>query len=301
MKHFLIPLLAAVLVFLPVAHAEEKLITWAVIELPPVSMFTIPNPEKLTDLGNGSTDIALRAIAAHLPDYQHRVIIANVPEILAKMSAAEPVCVGSALRTPLTEKFAYFTERGITPPPNLIIRKKDVEKVTGGAATISLKALMQRKDVIGSIVSQRPYTPAIDALVQQAQSQSQSQLSQVPSARYSSILKLLDAGLIDYTIEFSYVAEYFNRQGMLQNELIDVPLEEATDPMPVVVMCTKSAWGAQAIRDIDKAIRAAVSEKELRQALLQWLPAPLQSRIRPQVRCLLQAASDSADTRTGVT
>jgi len=137
---------------------------------------------------------------------------------------------------------------------------------------------MQRKDVTGSIVAQRPYTAGIDALVNQPQSQ----LSKVPSARYSSILKLLDAGLIDYTIEFPYVAEYFNRQGLLQNELIAVSLDEAPDPMPVDVMCTKSPWGAQAIRDIDKAIRIAVGEKDLRQALLQWLPAPLQAEYAPK-------------------
>jgi len=69
MKAFLIHLLASVLVLLPSAHAEEKTILWAVIELPPISMFTIPNPEKLSDLGNGSTDIALRAIAAPQPDH----------------------------------------------------------------------------------------------------------------------------------------------------------------------------------------------------------------------------------------
>lgn len=61
----LIPWMAPLLA----AGTQEKVITWAVIELPPVTMFAIPKPEKLSDLGNGSTDIAIRAIAAHLPDY----------------------------------------------------------------------------------------------------------------------------------------------------------------------------------------------------------------------------------------
>lgn len=277
---------------IPAKSAEKKELTWAVIELPPVTMFTIRNPADLSDLGNGSSDIATRAIAAHLPDYQHKVVSTSVAGVVSDMAAGKPLCVPSALRSPETEKVAYFTSRGISPPAHLVIRKANVERIAKGEKTVSLEKLLLRKDLFGSIGTIRPLGRGIDELVDKPQKQ----LKQIDTTKYGSLLQQVDAGRTDYTIEFPYVVGYFNGQSVFGNELVAIPLDEAVDLTTVYVACTRSPWGAQMIREIDKAIRSAIKEdKGIRTALLRWLPVNLQADYGPKFEAYFkQRLSESA-------
>lgn len=262
-----------------VQGTEEKILTWAVIELPPVTMFTIRNPTELSDLGNGSSDVATRAIAAHLPAYVHKVASATAASAVADMRAGKPMCLGAALRSPEIEKVAYLTQRGITPPAHLVIRKTDLERITGGAKSVSLKKLLQRKELSGLIGTIRPLGQGIDELIDKPQKQ----LKQIATVQYGSLLKAVDSGKTDYTIELPYVVGYFTGQEVFKNELVVVPLDEAVDLTPVHVACTRSPWGAKMIREMDGAIRAAIREdKGIRTALLRWLPVKLQAEYAPQ-------------------
>ena len=80
------------------------MITWAAIELPPSTNLLKPYPETLDDLGDGASDIITRAIAARIPDYQHKVVGLNAPRLFAEMTAGKPMCIGSAPKTPDAEK-----------------------------------------------------------------------------------------------------------------------------------------------------------------------------------------------------
>jgi len=263
----------------PAGAADDKTLTWAVIELPPVTMFTIRNPTALSDLGNGSSDVATRAIATHLPGYEHRVVNASVSSAMADMRAGKSLCLGAALRSPEIEKVAYLTPRGITPPAHLVIRKSDVERITGGAKSVSLKTLLRRRDLSGTIGTIRPLGLGIDELIDKPQRR----LKQVPTAQYGSLLQAVDAGRTDYTIELPYVVGYFTGQEVFKNDLVAIPLDEAVDLTPVYVACTRSPWGAQMIREMDTAIRAAIKEdKGIRTALLRWLPVKQQSDYAPR-------------------
>lgn len=284
----------------PVLCDEKPVLTWAAIELPPITMFRVNSPDSLADLGEGSTDIATRAITAHLPGYQHKIVSASVNRIISDMAAGKPLCLAAALRAPETEKVAYFTSRGITPPNHLVVRRKDVERITQGARSVSLAKLLLRQDIFGMIGAKRPLGPGIDELTVKPQKQ----LKQVPythfTTLYSSLMRSIDTGQTDYTIELPYVVEYYNRQAIFFNELVAIPLEEAAEPETVYVACTRSPWGARMIVEMDTAIRAAIREdRGIRNALLHWLPTNLQgeytSRLDVYFKNRLLEASPKTD------
>lgn len=271
----------------PATSAEENSLTWAVVELPPIIILTVPNPASLADLGNGSTDVALRAIATHLPGYQHKVVSTSATRVIADMVAGKPLCVPAVVPSPELARAVYLTSRGITPPSYLVIRKNDMARITRGAKSVSLEKLLQRKDLVGMIDAKRPQGRGIDELIAKPQKQLKLATFTHFTTIYSSLMKNIDTGEVDYTLELPYVMEYYNRKKIFLNELVAIPLDEAAAPNTVYVACTRSPWGARVIRDIDAAIRAAISEDKgvisklsnqgIRQALLYWLPETLQA------------------------
>jgi uncharacterized protein (TIGR02285 family) len=261
---------------------ERPVITWAVVELPPISIFKTSNPTRLKDLDNGSTDITTRAIAAQLSDYEHKVLSVSTTRIITDMSAGKPLCLGAVLPSPEIEHIAYLTPRGITPPAHLIVRKSDQQRITQGAVAVSLTSLLADEKLTGLIDARRPQGKGIDELITKPQKQLKKAQFTHFTAQYSSLLNSVDTGESDYTIELPFVMEYYNRKKVLANELVAIPLIEASTPHTVHVACTKSPWGAKVIREMDSAIRAAIKDdRSMRSALLHWLPENLQTEYAP--------------------
>lgn len=265
--------------FGPHASAEEKSITWFVNDWSPVFIFDRPKPESIAEIG-GYAGIAMKAIAAHLPNYSHRLMPSNAGRFWEEIKSGQSLCFATALKTPEREKIVYFSAVQLIPQQHLVIRKDSLSAIAQGTKNprvLSLAKLAQRDDIAGSLELNRSYTPVIDAIPDAPGSK----LKKVGLPSLGMLPRALDAGRIDYIVEYPIVIESMNKQMPFTNELMTIPLEEAPQPLVTYVVCTRNAWGAQAITDIDKAIRLAANEAEFRGALLPWLPAPLAGRFKP--------------------
>ncbi|KAF0814043.1 hypothetical protein IGB42_01723 [Andreprevotia sp. IGB-42] len=279
MNHTLLPgLLLAISTV--AAASDARVLTWAIRDWPPV--FIVPTqtaPKSVTQLGNGVADQNMAALIAHMPEYEHRFVYANINRIFADMAAGTPECFAVALKTPEREKAAWFTRNFLLPPMHMVVRKDQLARITAGSNGMAVEALSKRSDLAAYVENGRSYGAAVDSLVKTAPGVFRS----MTVTESGQLIRMLDAGRMDYTFEYPYVVEYMQRQFPFRNELALLPIAEAATPLTSYVACTRNAWGLQAIRDIDRAIRMLARTQAFRQPLYDWLSPELRDRYRPQI------------------
>jgi uncharacterized protein (TIGR02285 family) len=264
-------LIAPALLFAaPAATAEEKSIVWAMNDFPPNFIFPDGKlPTTAAELGQGYGDRSMANIIARLPQYQHQFLQANVPRIMAQMEHGLNLCFASVNKTPSREKFAYFTPIFLHPPMGLVIlhdrpSTSALQKGPQSLATI----LKEHKDFQGYVESGRSYNPDIDSLI----SQGNSGLQKITVPNTGHLLRMLDAGRMDYTLEYPMMVEYQSKKMIVKNKLSVIPLVEAPEWIASYVACTRNPWGQERIHDIEAAIRDAARSQAFRDSLTQWIP-----------------------------
>ena len=250
---------------------EDKVITWAVTRWPPIMTFKNASPQSLDDMGDGITDQVILKLAANLPGYQHRFMTSNIPRIWKEIADGHALCSAATLWTPERARLTYMTPMLIIPPLHLVVRRDRLKAVTRGAAAVSIRALAQRKDIVGYLEVERSYGPAINAMPDDPGLSLHRMV--VPTG--TQLITMLDIGRMDYTVEFPMVIEYMRRQGQLRNDMVVVPLQEAPNDNPNYVACTRNAWGESVTRDIERAVQLAEKDHDFRHVMTRWLPAEI--------------------------
>ena len=151
------------------------------------------------------------------------------------------------------------------------MRKESLQQITQGGSSVALSGLRARGDIKGLLLVKRSYGPIIDAMTDTPG------LERISTTDNQNLLRMLDGKRMDYTIEYPYVLEYMRRQSTFRNELVTVPLAETSKPLVGYVACTRNAWGAAVMADIDKAIRGAARDEAYREAAVHWLPVEQQT------------------------
>ncbi|HSY26785.1 MAG TPA: TIGR02285 family protein [Burkholderiaceae bacterium] len=267
----LILLIAPVLLFAtPSATAEEKSIVWAMNDFPPNFIFPDGKlPTTVAELGQGYGDRSMANIIARLPQYRHQFLQANVPRIMAQMEHGSNLCFASVNKTPSREKFAYFTPIFLHPPMGLVVlRDRQSTSVLQSAPQSLANILKQHKDFQGYVESGRSYNPDIDSLI----SQDNASLRKITVPNTGHLLRMLDAGRMDYTLEYPMMVEYQSEKMIVKNKMSVIPLVEAPDWIASYVACTRNPWGQERIHDIEVAIHDAARSQAFRDALNHWIP-----------------------------
>jgi uncharacterized protein (TIGR02285 family) len=264
------------------ATADDKSIVWAMNDFPPNFIFPDGKlPTTAAELGQGYGDRSMANIIARLPQYQHQFLQANVPRIMAQMEHGLNLCFASVNKTPSREKFAYFTPIFLHPPMGLVIlhdrqSTSVLQKSPQSLATI----LKEHKELAGYVESGRSYNPDIDSLI--SKSSGSLQMITVPNTGH--LLRMLDAGRMDYTLEYPMMVEYQSKKMIVKNKLSVVPLVEAPDWIASYVACTRNTWGQERIHDIEAAIRDASRSQSFRDALDQWIPPEYLAEHRAKIK-----------------
>ena len=252
------------------ACAQENTVTWGVVDWAPT--FILKNgktPTKPEDLGNGLIDRVTASLAARMPAYHHVFLQANLQRIFAEIAVGNHICYAGAFKTPEREKIAYFSPSILTSTVALIVREDRIQKLQLQGASTSLKHLIEeRTDLSGYIESGRSFSPMIDQVLQSG-GKNQRRIT-VP--RTGHLLQLLDAGRMDYTIDYPYVVEYQSRLGQFKNSLLAIGLDDAPAVATAYVACPRTAWGKDVMLHIDAALRDAAHDTTFRHAATDWLP-----------------------------
>jgi uncharacterized protein (TIGR02285 family) len=272
------------------APEAQKQITWMMLDWPPLTILRGETaPGSPAQLGAGVADRKLAELIARLPQYRHGFQLSSRPRVWEAMRDGQNVCDVLALKTPDREALAYFTPFMLVPPLSLVVRADLKQRITQGAGTVSLTALMKKSEFAGAIEVSRSYGPELGPLLTDAVGT----LNRVSGPRNGFMVQLLAVGRYDYTLEYPMVVEYMRQQQMLSQALEVVPLKEAQSWAVSYVACTRNAWGKAVIQDIDAAIREAAAGRPYREALLPWLPAAYWARNRQRLNAFYDERAKS--------
>lgn len=260
---------------LPAAlHADPLRILWVVSHNPP--MFSLANgraPQRPDQLGQGELDGMLRLLTQRMPQYRHEFVVAEYPRLEALAKAGEPVCSNLLLRTPERLSWLHFTHTHVP------LQARQIHFVTRAellprlglkpGAVVDLAALLARPELKGLLERKRSYGKEVDALLQR---QGQALLAQAMPRRGTNLLRMLEAGRMDYTLEYGVTVANFKRSEANGAALVALPLSGAPPTTArATLACVRNALGREHIAAVDAAVRRLAAEKPREAWMQSWL------------------------------
>lgn len=214
----------------------------------------------------------------HWPEVKHEIVQANAKRSWQLIAQGEPVCHGSALRTPEREKLAYFSPTQMGPPLQLIARRDKLAALPlDSTGEVDLARLLADARLQGALVSGRSYGPYIDKALSPLPANKT--LTFYAAADYGSkILPMLLAGRADYTIEQDMALSVGRDNNPQMVALVSLPIRGASELIAAGVACPRNAWGLAAIHEIDKRLGTPAGAAMLRESFERWLTPELRQR-----------------------
>ena len=259
--------------------ADKPVMTWLLLDLPPTSIIV---DGKLTD---GISDSTLKLIIQEWPEVDHKIVVVNGARGMAYLAEGFPACFAGIIMTPEREKLAYFSQTHQAAPLQLIARADVVGKLAKNSKGEVMPAtLFDRTDLRGIVVPQRSYSPVLDALLNLRGPQSGIR-NALAADSGANILKMLNLGRGDYTLEYDFVLAYQQKKNpeLLQPPgLKSVPIAGTASPR-VGIGCPHTDWGREAVMKIDAIMVKIAKHPDYLNSQTKWLtPDALKSFKRAQ-------------------
>lgn len=251
---------AALLLALPPAHAQTKdTIVWGWADFAP---YSIPNGK---DRNQGLLDDARSLVMERLTGYEHKQIGAPIPRISAEIENGKNWCWFGPYQTPVREKFALFSlPVAIELPHRIIVNQASLARFEA-MGNLSLEQMLVSGKLTTLFTRGRSYGARIDDILLRHPLNE----SQWHSSMTQPLLMIL-AGRIDYTVEYSLVANYNARMSGQTGKLSALPFKEMTPYEFRRVMCPKNKWGEKVITDINAILRAERPSARYRKIAEKW-------------------------------
>lgn len=244
-----------------VENTNKKSIPWGVTDWPPYYILDGTNG------GEGKIDLLKKILQKNIPEYKFVDVQSDIPKTIELWKQNRNVCAGSVLKTPEREKWAYFTALSFIAPHEYVavVAKKDM--LPKGSEIMSFKELTSRKDLKGVVIHDRSYGPVIDDLIKKAES---NLTALNPSEGYIPLLKMVQKGRFDYTIEYESVVAAYNERIKPEKPVYSKLLKETSPSAIIWVACTKNAWGREVVARIDEVLKKSANKREYHAAVESW-------------------------------
>lgn len=261
------------------AHAEDN-IPWVVMNWPPINFLENgAAPASPNQLGKGVADREMRELITLLPKYKHSFTLSNIQRVWAEMGSGQNLCHAASYKTPEHLKVAYMVPAMITSGIAIVVRHDHAAAFGLNVPVISLKEFLSKhKYLIGHVEAGRSYGSGVDSLLETEGSR----LQRMIVGTTGELLRSLDLGRIDFTLEYPAVVSYKLQQAKFEHEIDVIDLDDEPQSNVVYVACTRNAWGKQAIKDIALAIKNVSATKAYRNAIYDWLPKNSLKHLKPQ-------------------
>ncbi|SMC17645.1 conserved hypothetical protein [Andreprevotia lacus DSM 23236] len=277
-----------------VTHAQElPQINWVLLDWQPVFLLHEgQTPGSPQELGSGMADKALKLLAARLPQYRHQYRRGDSQRAFGEMARGQPVCFFPSFQTEERRKFAYQLPAMMTVPHQLVIDQAQQARFRTDADGVSLAGLRKQAVLRGYVEKGRSYTSALDVLIDAPGSA----IRRIAQPEKSHLLRLLDSGQIDYTIEYPYVVSFQTQNGVFNHTLVTLPINELTTPLVWHISCTRNEWGKVVSRDLAQALRDLAGEADWRQISEQGLSAATTQRYHARFKAFYDALKLNGNT-----
>jgi uncharacterized protein (TIGR02285 family) len=256
------------LVLFPAISWADNVITWMEAEFPPGYIHEGPFR------GMGYQDIITTILKDNLPDYTHNRIVCSLSRMNHEFQQGKPVCSVSQYKTPERENLLYFSIPSTFTFPNRLIILKNRLKDYDHSDQVSLDDLLKKEVRIG-ISRDRSYGAAIDSVLDKY---SESGKIFVHSGKdvFESLLKMLLMGRLDFMLGLPEEAVYVAKQIGAKDKIATIGIVETNekyDDWMGYAVCSKTDWGKQVIRKINRILIEQRRRPAYRSAYERWLDA----------------------------
>lgn len=265
-------LLIAFIVIIPFmnGHSEtsKETIIWPYFSYPP--MYIV---EGKTVKGFGG-DI-MHLLMNQLTEYHHIPVNAPPVRIFKNIEHGEQYCAIGLVKTPDRERYMHFSRPcRVALPDVVIIRTSDRDRFNA-THNISLRRLLQNRDLVMGNIRDASFGPEIDALIARFGKAAKTEQLSGTEATHG-LLKMLVSKRTDWFIwdptSILIVAKKLN----LTDQFLMFPIREAKPSISVgYVACPKNEWGRKVIRRIDEVLRRETKTEQYLGYFTPWIPENL--------------------------
>jgi len=245
---------------------KEDSITWFILDLPPFFI------TKGSDKEKGLADQIQKMVSERLDGYRFSNKVANASRIAKELKEDECVCfAGEFYGNP---GFLTSVPTILLLPHNIIVRKKDLH-LYGNGNYVSLKRLLQNKNLILGTASDRLYGPELD-IVLKKHTKGKNVYHRSGKDTLDGLLGMLIKGRVDYLIEYPVSIAYAAKRLGVLDKLATITIEENVDAPPIrgAIRCPDTEWGRKIINDINKILLKIRVLPEYRKIIKDWAVPP---------------------------
>lgn len=204
----------------------------------------------------------LEQLQAAVPHYDHHVIRGTADKALRLWKEGKNICVLPILKTPERMAIGEFTAFLVVPPYRIVVKNSQVDSILVKQEMVSVKNLMTSKNLKGGVILHRSYGETLDRMLTTIPEEKRNWSMVEPQEGWETILRMIQSGRIDYTIEMAEFVRYFNKKNGKGPVLVAVPIKELKNPIVAYVACSKNKWGQDLIKIIDKRMQSIAAEKD---------------------------------------
>ena len=267
---------ALLLLWIPGTLADTagtiKEITWLQSATPPFHL----NKTKLNPHG-GLCDNLIEQLIEYLPSLKHTRIVMPQKRIGKNLDEGRNVCFPCMIhRTTDTARATYSIPTAVYPPFHIITTTKNATKINKkhGQPVKLVNLLIDPEFVFGQSAA-RKFTPKLNEIARNTQVYNSASLSWSSENESKTVISRINHGYIDYTIDYPFMADYFNRENKL-NRIVSLNFEANQAPFVMgAIGCSSSApngFAQQAIKKINRVLTQKIlPSKTYQQGQHFWL------------------------------
>ncbi|MBS1211121.1 MAG: hypothetical protein H6R19_3519, partial [Proteobacteria bacterium] len=252
-----------------VAQANQPTgeIVWFHSDFPPISILSGPFK------GQGAADRWESFLIQNLTDFRHEQLPANTLRLHDEMKRRDNACNPAYLKTPEREKFFIFSNPIVHILPNGLVslrsNKALIEPFLNGRREVRLAELLSTQKLQIAVARGRSFGHTIDTQLK-AGNAVQYNASDIFSSGFLQLANHqgVDA-VVGYAIELTWSTRRFDLD---PKQFWFIPVEGATELIPVHIACSRSAAGEQIIARINDLVRAGKVTEIATHAYREWLP-----------------------------
>jgi uncharacterized protein (TIGR02285 family) len=226
------------------AAGEPPLITWMQADTPP---FHIGD-------GQGVKDRQYLFLAAHLPQFRHRQMIASVARNWYELEHADGICIVGVSRTPEREKFTLFSQRPLVGfGTRIVVRRGQAERFKeflDPQGAVDLVKLAQSPALVGGYVTAMHYGDSVSRFIEDDHRAARLDKFVTPPQLFN----VLKAGRLDYIFGQAVEAAYYAKEfGLQPGELKTLKITSSGKGGGggIGIGCSNGPAGRQVIQAID--------------------------------------------------
>jgi uncharacterized protein (TIGR02285 family) len=249
-----------------VVQAQDSL-AWMEAVAPP--FFIHEGPLK----GQGYEDLLTEILKAHLPEYKHSHMQANITRHYQQWKQGEKVCSVGMYKTSERLEFTYYSMPSVFTLPPVLIIMKDRFQDFGGKKTVNLAQLLKEGKFIIGRSPNRSYGVEFDTALKAHSTEKNTYSYESPELSLN-LFKMLQAGRIDTLPGLPEEAMYLAETMGIREQIMTLSVEEnQANPEASLsyVACSKNEWGKETIQRINRVLLAQRPTAAYRAAYERWL------------------------------